>query len=282
MNYSDLQPTTTRAEELLLELYAIEATATALPGEIDFNFKMITEDGAVYLLKISRPNADDNYLDFQKKLTQHIAAATKNNHAPELIQDSNKQVISTYTDASGQQRKVRLHTWVSGRVWSSINPQLDDLRHDLGQQCGILTRALQEFSHPEASREFAWDVAQSLWTKKHLALFSEEEKTLVCYFQERFENEKSSYDLLRKAVVHNDVNDNNILVSKDLTAPKVTAIIDYGDAIHTQIINDVAIACAYAMMHHKDPLAAALPLVKGYHEIFPCLLYTSPSPRDRG
>ncbi len=268
MNYSDLQPTTTRAEELLFELYGMKATAITLPGEIDFNFKMVTDNGTAYLLKISRPNADENYLDFQKELIQHIATATTNNHTPQLIQDSNKQAISSYKDISGQQRKVRLHTWVSGRVWSAVNPQIDGLRHDLGQQCGILTSALQGFSHSEASRAFEWDVAQSLWTKKHLSLFSEEEKALVYYFQERFESEKASYDLLRKSIVHNDVNDNNILVSTNLLAPKVTAIIDYGDAIHTQIINDVAIACAYAMMHHTDPLAAALPLVKGYHETF--------------
>ena len=70
-------------------------------------------------------------------------------------------------------------TWVSGRVWSSVNPKLDDLRFSLGQQCGLLTKALQGFDHPEAHREFEWDVAQALWTKKHIDLFSSEEKEII-------------------------------------------------------------------------------------------------------
>ena len=50
--------------------------------------------------------------------------------------------------------------------------------------------------------------------------------------------------------------------------PKIIGIIDYGDAIHTQTINDLAIACSYAIMHHNDPLEASLELIKGYHSTF--------------
>ena len=43
-----------------------------------------------------------------------------------------------------------------------------------------------------------------------------------------------------------------------------------GKNVHkTQIINDVAIACAYAIMIHNDSLEAAVPFVKGYHSTFP-------------
>ena len=56
---------------------------------------------------------------------------------------------------------------------------------------------------------------------------------------------------------------------KTLINPKVEAAIDYGDAVHTQTINDVAIACAYAIMNHNDPLQASLPIVEGYHTYFP-------------
>jgi 4-aminobutyrate aminotransferase-like enzyme len=51
----------------------------------------------------------------------------------------------------------------------------------------------------------------------------------------------------------------------------VKAIIDYGDAIHTQVINDVAIAIAYAVMGQSDLLSAALPVLEGYHRQFPLL-----------
>ena len=112
---------------------------------------------------------------------------------------------------------------------------------------------------------------QSLWTKKHLHLFNEKEIEVLAYFQELFENNFESYSLLRKSVIHNDINDNNVLVSSELINPKVTAFIDYGDAMQTQIINDVAIACSYAIMREKEPLDAALPIVRGYHSTCPLL-----------
>ena len=74
---------------------------------------------------------------------------------------------------------------------------------------------------------------------------------------------------LRKSIVHNDANDNNVLVSEDFKNPKTRAIIDFGDAINTQIINDVAITCAYAIMDKNNPLEASLPIIKGYHSKFP-------------
>ncbi len=139
----------------------------------------------------------------------------------------------------------------------------------MGEQCGRLTRALQGFDHKEAQRELEWDVAQSLWTEVQLNLFSDDKLEILLFFQEKFKKQLDSYNKLRKSVVHNDANDNNVIVSSDLIYPKVKAVIDYGDAVYTQIINDVAIACAYAIMYHNDPLAAALPVVKGYHACFP-------------
>jgi 4-aminobutyrate aminotransferase-like enzyme len=78
-----------------------------------------------------------------------------------------------------------------------------------------------------------------------------------------------SYGQLRKSIVHNDANDHNILVTNDLNNPKVKTLIDYGDTIKTQIINDVAISCAYAIMGQTDTLEAAIPIVSGYHSNFP-------------
>ena len=267
MNYNQIKISIQQAEEILLELYNIKGIASKLPGEVDFNFRVKVEGSEGYILKISRPNENENYLDFQQQLLQYVEKNGQNLIAPKVINDKNGASTPTITDAFGKERKVRLLTWVSGRVWSSVNPQLDSLRFSLGEQCGLLTQALQGFEHQEAKREFVWDVAQSLWTKEHVDLFSSEEKEIITYFQEQFESKKHSYDTLRKSVVHNDANDNNVIVSEALINPTVKAAIDYGDAIHTQIINDLAIAC-YTNINHQDPLAAALPIVKGYHFTF--------------
>lgn len=268
MDYNQIKISPSQAESILFNLYNIKGTASELPGEIDFNFRIKTSNSEGYILKISRPNESENYLDFQQKLLQYVEANGQNIIAPKVIKDLKDQVISTITDEFGNDRKVRLLTWVSGRIWSSVNPQLDSLRFSLGEQCGLLTKALQGFEHQEAKREFEWDVAQSLWTKSHIDLFSGDEKEVITYFQKLFESNKLIYDSLRKSVVHNDANDNNVIVSEELINPTVKAAIDYGDAVYTQIINDVAIAC-YTTINHPNPLEAALPIVKGYHRSFP-------------
>lgn len=269
MNYNSIKIEAKEAENVLFQCFNIKGKAIALPGEIDFNFRIKVENEEGYILKISRPEEDENYLDFQQKLLQFVETNGENVIAPRVIKDKVGKTISEITDNFGNIRKVRLLTWVSGRVWSGVNPQLDDLRFSLGEQCGLLTKGLQGFDHLEAHRNFEWDVAQSLWTKGHLDIFSAEEKNILSAFQEQFEALQNSYKKLRKAVIHNDANDNNVIVSEDLKSPKVKAAIDYGDAIYTQIINDLAISCAYCIMHHNNPLEAALSIVKGYHSTFP-------------
>ncbi len=260
-----------QAERILLSLYDITGTLSVLPGYEDYNFRVKINSGDGFILKISRPDEDENNLYFQQELLQYIASNGRDIIAPKVKKGKNGNSVSEIVDEFGKLRKVRLLTWISGRVWSSVNPQLDNLRFSLGEKCGRLTSVLSSFNHPKAYRDFEWDIAQSLWTKEHLSLFNKKEIEIISYFQELFEGNFKAYCLLRKSIVHNDINDNNIVVSTELVNPKVIAFIDYGDAMHTQIINDVAIACSYAIMREKDPLDAALPIIKGYHSTFPLL-----------
>ncbi|PIB38268.1 aminotransferase class III-fold pyridoxal phosphate-dependent enzyme [Maribacter sp. 4G9] len=269
MDYTKIKIDPQQAESIAFDLFNIKGKATPLPGEIDFNFRIKVEHEEGYILKISRPDESEKYLDFQQRLLRHVEKQGKDLIYPSVVKDKKGKLISSFIDDTGNRRMVRLLTWISGRLWSSINPQLDDLRYSLGEQCGKLTHALQGFVHPQAHREFDWDIAQSLWTKQKLNLFNQGEKEIIVSFQNRFEAIQNTYSNLRTAVVHNDANDNNVIVSEQLLNPKVKAAIDYGDSVHTQIINDLAIACAYAIMGQNDPLDAALPIVKGYHSTFP-------------
>ncbi len=268
MEYGILKITTEQAQEITEQLFGIKGVAFPLPGEVDFNFRIKTNKGHGYILKVSRPEEDTDYLDYQQQLLLYVEQRAEGIISPKVIKDASGNMVSNYMDEQGKLRKVRLLSWVPGRIWSGVNPQLDDLRFSLGEQCGLLTNALSGFDHPQARRNFEWDVSQSLWIKEHLDLFATDEKDILRFFVEGFEEVQETYGKLRKSVVHNDANDNNIIVTEDLIHPRVRAFIDYGDAIHTQIINDVAITCAYAVMHHNDPLTAALPIVSGYHSSF--------------
>jgi 4-aminobutyrate aminotransferase-like enzyme/Ser/Thr protein kinase RdoA (MazF antagonist) len=268
MEYQDVKISILQAKEILVSLFGIHGSLTELPGDVDFNFRVKVDNGYGYILKVSRPLQDSTYLDFQQAILSHLEGHQEIS-APQTIRSKKGEFTTEYKDVNGHVRMVRCLTWIPGRLWSNVNPHSNDLRLSLGRECGKLTQALQDFDHPKAHRSFEWDIAASLWTKDHVHLFDSDKKKFVSYFQLLFEQQQKSYKSLRKSVVHNDPNDNNILVSSDILHPKVVAAIDFGDAIYTQTINDLAIACAYAIMHHNDPLEASLPVIKGYHQEFP-------------
>jgi len=268
-SYSELKISTHQAEEILYNSYRIKGTAIRLPGYVDYNFKIKTENGDCYILKISRPNADVNYILFLQDILLYLEKNAEELIAPKIVCDKEGNYTSEIFDENKNKQHVRLLTWISGRIWSHVNPRLEGIHFSLGQTCGKITKALQHFEHPQSHIDVEWDTSQSLWTKKYLHLFSDKEREINSYFQNLFEANLETYNQLRKSIVHNDANDYNIIVSEDLVNPEVRSVIDYGDAIYTQIINDVAIACAYAIMDHNDPLEAALPIIKGYHDSFP-------------
>lgn len=268
-NYSSIQISLKKATEIAQKLYGLKGIINLLPGELDFNFKISSKNES-YILKISRPNVDKDYIDFQNQLLNHISNQ-KSILSPKIIPDKNGNDFSQINDEAGNLRFVRLLTWVDGRVWSNVNPQKENLLFSLGEQAGNLTNAFQGFDHPLAHRNIDWDLAQANWTKAYLNLFTQKQQKILTHFLNRFEKIQALYNSLRKSIVHNDANDNNIIVSNDLIDPNIKTIIDYGDAVYTQIINDLAIAIAYAVMQKPDPLQASLSIVKGYHKAFPLI-----------
>ena len=269
-NYPKIKITSQQAESIVYELFGKKGMAHALPGELDFNFR-IDSKGKKYLLKVGRPDANQEYLEFQQAILHHVAESNQEIISPVPLPDLHGNYISDIKDNSGNIRKVRLLTWVEGRVWSGVNPVSNNLLFSLGEEAGRLSLALQGFEHPLAHRGFEWDVARAGWISKYEHLFTGEKLEILQYFQEQFSSLQKPYGRLRKSVVHNDVNDNNVVVTDQLKDPGVRAIIDYGDAVHTQIINDLAITIAYAVLGFPDPLSAACQVVKGYHSQFPLL-----------
>jgi len=267
-DYLSIQITQDQAKKIARELYRIEGESHSLAGELDFNFRIKTKKDS-YILKISRPDVDEKFVEFQQQILEHVSKSGLPITSPLTLHDVNGKFISHSKDNYGNKRIVRMLSWIGGRLWSSVHPQNDELLFSLGEQAGLLTKALQDFDHPHAHRKFEWDIARVEWTNNFVHLFNNEQNKIISNFQHKFDAVKDKYQTFRKSVVHNDVNNNNIVVTNDLINPKVISIIDYGDAIYTQTINDLAIAIAYAVMNKTDALRASLPIIKGYHKHFP-------------
>ena len=112
MNYKDLKINISEATEALYALYGIKGNLSELAGDVDFNFRVRMNHGNGYILKISRPNQDEDYLDFQQAILLYLE-----NHseitAPQTVKSKDGKITTEYKDGKGNIRKVRLLTSVS-------------------------------------------------------------------------------------------------------------------------------------------------------------------------
>ncbi|MCB0584210.1 MAG: phosphotransferase, partial [Phaeodactylibacter sp.] len=275
-SYTDLSISENRAEALALQHYGVKGKATPLPGEVDFNFRLDTAGGHSYTLKLSRPGADTGLLEMQTALLKRLEAAGLPLQLPLPKANKTGEFITPILDEHGQQRHLRLLSWVPGQVFAKASPHSSTLLESLGQACGSLCRALGGFRHPAAERYFKWDPSRLYWVMEYEHLFKGRQAELFHYFLGLFEREAQPLlPHLRKSVNYNDANDYNVLITENRDGPpaawshEVSGFIDFGDALYTQTINDLAIALAYALMDKPDPLAAAIPAIRGFHSAFP-------------
>lgn len=258
-------------QELACLHFGISAEAAQLPGEIDLNFRLTEASGRRFTLKIANPQESRAHLEMQHAAMAHLAAQDLGLQIPVPVPGPNGQTITIIRDPKGQERMLRVLSWIPGRPFAQVNPHTPELLHDLGAMLGKLSRTLSDFDHPAAHRFLKWDPAQASWTKDQLPrIHDPSRRALAAHFLQLFEQEALPlFPHLRHSVIYGDANDYNILITEDPFDPRVPGVIDFGDMVFSHTVNELAIALAYALMHKPDPLQAAISLVRGYHQEYP-------------
>jgi Ser/Thr protein kinase RdoA (MazF antagonist) len=132
----------------------------------------------------------------------------------------------------------------------------------LGAVLADFDRALQGFSHPAMHRHLHWDVKRANKALEHISLLTPEQQKVVQLFMEHWAG--IDWNSLRHSLIHGDANDYNILVRDG----RVVGLIDFGDMVYSATACDLAIALAYSLLGHGDPLAAAGVIIRSYHRRF--------------
>jgi 4-aminobutyrate aminotransferase-like enzyme/Ser/Thr protein kinase RdoA (MazF antagonist) len=251
--------------------YGLTVTARPLAGEVDLNFYLQTPAGEEYTLKISRSGAARTTLEFQVAILEHLNKQPLPWSVPYMIPSLSGEHLLEVTTEEGNLHFIRLQSWVSGRLLDDMNPRSPELLHQWGATCGLLNRALSDFDHPEAHRFYKWDPSQTLFSQQYLLLFATAaQQEIASYFWDRFEKTtQPKLASLRTTINYNDAHELNLLVNDEGEHPIISGVIDFGDALHTHLINELAIACAYGAMGLPDPLTASCQLTKGFHDIQP-------------
>jgi Ser/Thr protein kinase RdoA (MazF antagonist) len=165
---------------------------------------------------------------------------------------------------NGEKTLFRILTWLEGSFLSE-SLHTPELFMSFGAFLARLDMSLLGFqNYVYKARQYDWDIQHLELCEpyaNHIADLAK--RKLVDYFILQYrENVLPQLPSLRKSVIHNDANDWNVLVNGD----DVVSIIDFGDTVHAPLINELAVAIAYAVMRKADPLSWAVYIIRGYHK----------------
>ncbi|MBG9377360.1 aminotransferase class III-fold pyridoxal phosphate-dependent enzyme [Panacibacter sp. DH6] len=253
-------------QQLVKEHYGLDVEAKALTGEYEFNFLLTTTGGIKYIFKVAGDENSYDFFDAQVKIVAHLADTGVAEKLFTYIPNKQGGYITIY-HTGNKYYYLRLLTYLEGEFWCNI-PHHPDARYtDLGNFLGNMDRALQHFAHPAMHRYYVWDISNAADANRKLHCIKDHERRRMAgYFLLQFETEVLPLiSTLRHAYVHHDANDTNILVHDN----QVSGLIDFSDMVYTALINNLAVACTYAVMNHTDPLYAASLVVQGYHTAYP-------------
>jgi Ser/Thr protein kinase RdoA (MazF antagonist) len=229
---------------LVREHYGFEPRATRLTGERDENFRLTTDDGAEYVLKIANPAENPAETDLQTAALLHIEKTDPGLPCPRVMRDRTGGTHVRFVDECGAERTARVLTFLPGRLLGA-STRSQRQRAACGRIGARLTLALRGFEHPAANRTIVWDVRHTghmLRLLEELPRFPYQSaaRELLGRLVPRIE---SQLPQLRHQMVHNDLNPLNILVDPT-DEERVTGVIDFGDMTHTALIADVGVCAA--------------------------------------
>lgn len=253
----------------LMACYGIAGELDELPGELDTNIKVTAPDGNRFLLRLHDAGAEPDDVELQAAVLTFLEQTAPELPVQRLVATTAAEILPRVTDPLGNLRCVRLTTWLPGIVWgNNIEPDGQKRAHSaasLGTLLARLDKVLAQFEHPGAEREHRWDLARAGDHLDLVALIDDPVKrAAVEGVLRRFVDHVAPRLAERpRQIIHNDANDYNVLLAADGT---VSGIIDFGDIVRTWRVNEVAIACAYAMIGATDAIGSVLPLVAAYHD----------------
>ncbi len=262
------------AADLARRLFEINVQALALPSERDQNFRLQNEQGDRFVLKIANATEVRDVLEVQNLAMTHVIRQGGEwfddlDPCPRVCPAPGGDDILVTNGRDGGRHFVRLLTYLPGKPFADVNPHNDDLLFSLGSFMGRIDRTLKDFDHPSTHRTFHWDLAccGDVVASGIGELESGIRQDLVRHLLERYlKRTASKLPDLRSSVIHSDANDYNVLTSPHgRWGYRVRGLIDFGDMVYSQTVNELAIACAYAIMGKIDPIAAACRVVAGYH-----------------
>jgi Ser/Thr protein kinase RdoA (MazF antagonist) len=257
-----------RAGDILAREWGIDGDLRPLPSERDRNLAVVVAGVERFVLKVSNANEDPAFLEMQHRMMERLAAAGVPCQLP-VPSRAGGDVVDV--GAPTAPCLVRVLTWLPGRPLGTIPAAQRPaaLLRDLGRMMGRTATALDGFDHPAAHRDFQWSAEQDLdVVAAHAAAVTDPRRAaLLDDWQRRLTPLRDRFAGLPHGVIHNDANDHNVLVADD--GQSISGLLDLGDAVWSVVVNELAVAAAYAALGSHDPLAVIAEVRAGFEEALP-------------
>lgn len=240
---------------LLKDKFDISGTLEQLPSDRDQVFH-VRDDANSYVMKIYNSAEETSVIELQDAAATYIMKNDNTLLVPKSLQ---RTKCIKNKDLAYQ---VRLMPYYTGSFLSEKNLQTNEY-FILGEFIGRLTRSLEQFSHEGANRSFLWDAARTDLIKGYLPyVSSKRDRDVLNYFLHDFEtNTQPVLSGLKRSVIHNDANDNNIILDKN---NNIIGIIDLGDMVFSNRCVEIATCMAYVAILEDSTYESLKSLLMGY------------------
>jgi len=235
--------------------FGIEGTASALPGYEDANTRIDTPGGASYVLKVSSDAPDLAPILLGEEAMRQMAGSSI--CVPRVFETTDGRPLATLPDGT----LARLHTWVDGTSYADEGHPAS-AAISIGRTAGEIIDRLSPLQTEVVRVDEQWDLRHSVETIGRLARHVDgaAQRDVIARALDTISD--VPFDDLPTQVIHGDLNTGNLFLDGDT----VVGVIDFGDVRKTIRISELAIACAYAMLHQDDPVTVATQVATGYRE----------------
>lgn len=250
-----------RLTELLHRHYRLQGALEELNGYDEQNAIITAGSGEKFIVKVCNALQDPEFLQAQVAILQKLSGSTDAAVFQQLQPNTEGEALTPFTE-NGEPYVLRVLNFLEGDFLVDLPNHDAGLLYSIGETLGRMDQHLADFRHMGMHRHYEWDISNAMDAAQYMDCISSHEKRRIAqYFLLQFEMEVvPRLPQLRKAYIHNDANDYNVLVRNG----RMSGLIDFGDMVYSALVNNLAVAMTYAMLSKDDPQAAAVEVVKGY------------------
>ena len=251
---------------ILKEHYNVEIHDwKVLDGYASQNF-LVRGNNKSYILKIEPYTREsEEQIVREHRILQHAQETESVDIPNSVLTNSGQDYL--ITTIGKDKVLVRMLDFLEG-VMLADSVQDDALLKSFGNALGEMNLVLAAVDRSiMSSREYVWDLYHFPMIRKMIPNVREARiRSIIEYFFDQYQIHVEPHRYtLRKAIIHNDANDRNVLVKDG----KISGIIDFGDMANSWVVGDLAIALAYVIMGKEDPLHVASLVIRSFNEVFP-------------